>query len=63
MKSEHLSSKPNPDYLEIDGVSFRLWRGDGEVEVDLNSADTWAGHYFKPADARKLRDWLNEVLK
>jgi hypothetical protein len=53
--------EPTRSYLEIDGVSFRLWE-DGDVEVDLNSNDTWAGHYFKPEDARKLRDWLNKVL-
>ena len=48
--------------VEIDGVRFRLWK-DGDVEIDLDQGGSWCGHFFSPADAVKIRDWLIEVLK
>ena len=48
--------------IAIDGVRFRLWK-DGDVEIDLNRDYGWDGHYFSHADAVRIRDWLNEVVK
>lgn len=48
--------------VTIDGRTFRLWK-DGDLEIDLSGDHSdWRGHYFKPEDAKKLRDWLNKVL-
>ncbi len=61
--NENLSEEPSIQFKCAGGAEFDAQLdGDGDLCICVTN-DTSAAMYLNSTEARKLRDWLNEVLQ